>query len=179
MVIRPLQVSTGAKQLLSPVPDPPSASQHVVPCGDAPPLKQRRAVDVEAWQSLRQSLYVPAIELECPPIKTSCTRCEMFLEGAELWRCGDCGPEIYYCCSCAVNVHKTPNTLHQLEIWEVIYIKIFVSHYSNTRIAVVHGDRGVSSQTYLLLCMMLILGWSVHTKTTSGFKVAMEKTGWT
>ncbi|KAK6301589.1 hypothetical protein J4Q44_G00276420 [Coregonus suidteri] len=62
---------------------------------------------------------MPAVELECPPPNAICSVCRV-LEEAELWRCGDCGSDIYFCATCAVRTNKTPNIVHQLELWKSV-----------------------------------------------------------
>ncbi|KAK6317203.1 hypothetical protein J4Q44_G00126030, partial [Coregonus suidteri] len=66
---------------------------------------------------------MPAVELECPPPNAICSVCRV-LEEAELWCCGDCGSDKYFCATCAVRTHSTPNIGHQLELWKVLYFML-------------------------------------------------------
>lgn len=75
----------------------------------------RQERSVEYWERIRDDMFKAFMKSSVPPSHWKCAECGS--DGAV--RCQSCGPFVFYCCECAVRLHKSTNIFHLLEIWKV------------------------------------------------------------
>eukprot|EP00112_Aurelia_sp_Birch-Aquarium-sp1_P007292 Seg1794.4 transcript_id=Seg1794.4/GoldUCD/mRNA.D3Y31 product="hypothetical protein" protein_id=Seg1794.4/GoldUCD/D3Y31 len=98
--------------------------------------ENRKLKEYRGWESIRDSLAKKRIESCQLPNSTLCVYCEEISRSEPMLavcRCTECGPDQYYCLSCAVALHCTRNRYHILEKWKD---DTFVPLYVNDELVV-------------------------------------------
>ncbi|KAK6321231.1 hypothetical protein J4Q44_G00082070 [Coregonus suidteri] len=92
---------------------------------------------------------MPAVELECHPPNVFCSVCRV-LEEAELWCCGDCGSDKYFCATCALGqfIPCVPVGLR----WEWRRQDDHDCHSQYNRLLIVVDVRGRAHDVWLQFC---------------------------
>ena len=76
-------------------------------------IAQKQAV--ESWAKMRPQLLNMAIQCDALPVDQRCLFCaEEFL-----YRCLQCGPQVFYCRDCFEQAHNRTNLFHVGEVWDV------------------------------------------------------------
>ena len=70
---------------------------------------------VAAWEEIRPSILQAVTESHAMQIDQECLNCD---KSATL-RCSGCGPVAFYCEGCFSDLHKSQNTFHIAEKWDV------------------------------------------------------------
>ena len=76
---------------------------------------KRKQKASERWEFL-QSVALNAVVTTMAKRKLNCTVCN---ESAGVVKCYQCGPQTYYCESCAIAIHQNSLFHHYMEIWQV------------------------------------------------------------
>jgi len=74
--------------------------------------KQRAA---KRWEFV-QSAALSAVVVTMAEPQLNCAVCK---ESAGMVKCYQCGPQLYYCKSCATEIHQNSLFHHYMEIWQV------------------------------------------------------------
>ena len=76
---------------------------------------KRKQKASERWEFL-QSVALSAVVTTMAKRQLNCTVCN---ESASVVKCYQCGPQTYYCESCAITIHQNSLFHHYMEIWQV------------------------------------------------------------
>ena len=93
----------------------PSDSQDETPTQRSYIQRQQRAS--EAWNQIREQLRWAFVESSVPSIRCLCSVCNLQANVM----CKQCGPQVFFCTSCAESQHLSHNMFHRPQLWQVTY----------------------------------------------------------
>ena len=98
--------------------------------------ESRKLTAYQKWTDLRQNLIKTAVSECCIPPDVVCCICH---NDIAVIRCTFCGPQQFFCHSCAIELHSYRNYFHVMDFWKVsnLIVYIFVISFNIIKLVVV------------------------------------------
>ena len=85
---------------------------------------KRKQKAAERWECI-QNMALDTVITSMSEPQMSCAACK---DSAGIVRCFQCGPLLFYCENCAIEIHQNMLFHHYMEIWQVFYVCVIIKY---------------------------------------------------